>query len=280
MRWLWLGILALVVGLVLAPPDAGAKRLGGGRAVGVQRHVTAPASTAASAKPAAAAAVPPAPAIVAPASRWAPLAGGLALGTVLAALFAGSPLLGTLAGAATFGLLGFIAFALLRLLRAPRRVPSTLQYAGLGDETVAAPPPSQSAGFDGRLFLLGGARAHLPAGFDIAAFLRAAKENFIRLQMASDRGRLDELRDMTTTGMFEALRADAGVGAPTDVLTLQADVLEVATEDGRHWASVRFSGLVRETPGAEPAGFEAVWNLVKPVNGATGWLLAGIQPLH
>ncbi|MGH8687768.1 MAG: Tim44 domain-containing protein [Burkholderiales bacterium] len=258
MRRSWLGIVALLAGIALALPDAEAKRLDRGHAVKAHHSAKAPASTAAPTKPAAA--TPASPASTsdddAPDVRWAPVA-----------------------GAATLGLLGFIGFALLRLLRSPRAAPSALQYAGLGNETVAAPPPSQAIGFDVRA-AIAGARAHLPTGFDVSAFLRAAKENFIRLQMASDRGRFDELRDMTTTGMFEALRADARSGARTDVVTLQADVLEVATEGDRHWASVRFSGLVRQTPGAEPAGFGEVWNLVKPVDGATGWLLAGIQPLH
>ncbi|MDH3320489.1 MAG: Tim44-like domain-containing protein [Betaproteobacteria bacterium] len=175
------------------------------------------------------------------------------------------------------GLLAFVALALVRMLRAPRAAPSAFQYAGLGSETVAAPPPSQAVGFDAR-FPGSPARAHVPPDFDVAGFLRAAKENFIRLQMANDSGRLDELRDVTTNGMFEALRADAG--QLTDVVTLNADLLEVGTEDDRHWASVHFSGLVRETPGTEPASFEEVWSLVKPADGSSGWLLAGIQLMH
>jgi predicted lipid-binding transport protein (Tim44 family) len=175
-------------------------------------------------------------------------------------------------------MLVFAGSALVRMLRAPRAAQPAFQYAGLGSETVAAPPPSQAAGFDARLSVP--ARAHVPAGFDVAGFLRAAKENFIRLQMANDSGELKELRDMTTTGMFEALRADAGAGQQTDVVTLNADLLEVTTEGGRHWASVRFSGLVRETPGAQPAIFEEVWNLMKPADGSSGWLLAGIQQMH
>ena len=66
----------------------------------------------------------------------------------------------------------------------------------------------------------------------------------------------------------------------TDVVTLNADLLEVATEGERHWASVHFSGTIRDTPGAVPASFEEVWNLVKPANGSSGWLLAGIQQMH
>jgi predicted lipid-binding transport protein (Tim44 family) len=154
-----------------------------------------------------------------------------------------------------------------------------LQYAGLGSETVAAPPPSQAAGFDAR-FPGAEPRVSVPPGFDAGAFVRAAKENFIRLQMANESGRLAELREVTTSEMFEALRADAGAGQQTDVLTLQADLLEVTTEGARHWASARFSGLVREVPGTEPTSFEEVWNLVKPVDGSSGWLLAGIQQTH
>jgi predicted lipid-binding transport protein (Tim44 family) len=43
---------------------------------------------------------------------------------------------------------------------------------------------------------------------------------------------------------------------------------------------VRFSGLVRATPGAEAASFEQVWNLVKPADSANEWRLAGIQRMH
>jgi predicted lipid-binding transport protein (Tim44 family) len=43
---------------------------------------------------------------------------------------------------------------------------------------------------------------------------------------------------------------------------------------------VRFSGTVRETPDAAPESFAEVWNLVKPADGSTGWLLAGIQQMH
>jgi predicted lipid-binding transport protein (Tim44 family) len=123
--------------------------------------------------------------------------------------------------------------------------------------------------------------ANVPAGFDSAGFLRAAKLNFIKLQVANDSGRLDEIREFTTREMFDELRADIqGAGQQTDVVALNADLLELATERDKHWASVRFSGTVRETPDTEPVGFEEVWNLVKPADGSSGWLLAGIQQMH
>jgi predicted lipid-binding transport protein (Tim44 family) len=273
---LCLGIAVMMLGIAIGMPDAEARRLGGGRSLGVQRSVTVPPA-AVPAKPAQGA--PAAAPAAAPGGKWGPLLGGLALGGLLGALFAGHPLLGAILVAFVIGVLVLAGLALARMLRAPRDAPAAFQYAGLGSETVAAPPPSQAAGFDARL-PGSPASALVPPGFDVAAFLRAAKENFIRLQMANDSGRLDEMRDVTTTGMFETLRADAGAGQLTDVMTLNADLLEVATEDGRHRASVRFSGLVRETPGTELASFEEVWNLVKPADGSSGWLLAGIQQLH
>lgn len=275
----WLAGAALVLGFAVALPEAEARRLGGGRTLGAQRNVTAPPPAAAPAKQAS----PAAPAQQG--SRLLPILGGLAIGAFLGAMFADHPIMSTLLTAMLVGFLAFVAFAVFRALRAPRgarAAPQPLQYAGLGNETVAAPPPSQSAGFNARAF--GGAAAPLanvPADFDAAGFLRAARNNFIRLQIANDGGNLEELREVTTPEMFEALRQDSGAaGQQTDVVTLNADLLEVATEGARHWASVRFSGLVREAPGAEPAGFEEVWNLAKPVDGSTGWVLAGIQQMH
>jgi predicted lipid-binding transport protein (Tim44 family) len=78
----------------------------------------------------------------------------------------------------------------------------------------------------------------------------------------------------------ELARERAQAGQQTDVLSLDAQLLEVATEGDKYWASVRFSGQVRETAGSEPAAFSEVWHLAKPVDGSSGWLLAGIQQMH
>jgi predicted lipid-binding transport protein (Tim44 family) len=105
--------------------------------------------------------------------------------------------------------------------------------------------------------------------------------NFLKLQAANDAGKLDEIREFTTDELYEELRKDFGRNAgSTDIAALDADLLEFATEGDRHWASVRFSGTARETPRGEPEAFTEVWNLVKPTNGSSGWLLAGIQQMH
>jgi predicted lipid-binding transport protein (Tim44 family) len=267
-KWL-LAVSLIFLGGLMAIGDADARRLGGGRSVGVQRNVTAPPAK-------------PAPQQAAPqqtqnpqtanGSRWGGILGGLALGGLLGYLFGGSGMMGVLA----LALLAMVAFALISaLVRRRREEPRPVQFAGFGNETVAAPPPSQASGLGAPV-----AASAVPAGFDAAGFLRAAKMNFIKLQSANDSGQLDEIREFTTNEMFNELRTDIQPGQHTDVVTLNADLLELATEKGAHWASVRFSGMVRETPGTEPVGFEEVWNLVKPADGSSGWLLAGIQQMH
>jgi len=275
MRTLLFILGVAVLGGAVVVEDVEARRLGGGRSTGVQRNVTTPPAQT-PAKPAQQQAAPAgqqqnaanAPAATGP-SRWLPMLGGLALGGLLGYMFAGNGLLGILVLALLAVGIALAVRALLR--RRTAESPQPMQLAGFGRDMVATPPPAQSA-------------ATVPAGFDSSGFLRAAKTNFIKLQMANDAGQLDEIREFTTPELFEELRKDvvqrAGPAQRTDVLGLDADLLEVATQGGNHWASVRFSGTVRESPDAAAAGFEEVWNLVKPLDGSSGWLLAGIQQMH
>ena len=288
-----LGFAATMICAALVATDAQAGRLGGSRSMGAQRNVAstppaaAPAKPAQQAAPAAAPAASPAAAQPQPASgfaKWAPLLGGLALGGALGWLMGANGMGGLLVGMMLVALLVFAAIFVVRMLAQKRGdAPQRMQYAGLGNETVAAPPPSQSAGFDARP-VAAAAATNVPDGFDVAGFLRGAKLNFMKLQIANDQGNLEELREFTSDELFEDLKKDllarGGAKQHTDVTALNADLLEVVTEGDRHWASVRFSGTMRESSGDTPQGFEEVWNLAKPVSGTGGWQLAGIQQMH
>jgi len=121
----------------------------------------------------------------------------------------------------------------------------------------------------------------IPPGFDVAAFERNAKDQFMALQAANDARDLQRLRDYLTPDMFEAVREDVQLrgDAPqaTEVFGLQAQVLDVAEEADRYVVTVRFTGSVREQPGAVPEDLDEMWHLVKPRNGFGGWVIAGIQ---
>ena len=267
----WLLTAAIIgLGTALVATDVDARRLGGGRNVGAQRNVTTPPPTQTPAKQAA----PqnqnnPQAAPATAGSRWMPILGGLALGGILGYLFGGSGLLGIL----LLALLAIAAVVGIRaLMRRRAEAPRPMQFAGMRETVNVQPPAPGSA--------LTAARGNVPAGFDAASFLRGAKMNFLKLQAANDAGQLDEIREFTTDELYEELKKDLQPASPTEVAELDAELLEVATQGSEHWASVRFSGTVREAPGAEPQAFAEVWNLVKPADGSSGWLLAGIQQMH
>jgi predicted lipid-binding transport protein (Tim44 family) len=273
--------LAFLV-LFIAVEDAEARRLGGGRSLGAQRSTISPSrstqatppsqATAPAAAPAAAGAAKPA------GNRWlgpiAGLAAGLGLGWLI-----GHGGLGGMGGVLMMVLLGIGVFLLIRLLARPRDA-GNLQYAGAGEQPATAAPPSLTSGIGAGPQ----AQPRIPAGFDTEGFLRQAKLNFVKLQKVHDSGKLGELREFTTDAMFESNKQDllqhGAVEQQTDVVTLDAELLEALTEGDTHWASVRFSGMIRESADAQPEAFEEVWNLAKPASGGSGWLLAGIQQLQ
>lgn len=63
----------------------------------------------------------------------------------------------------------------------------------------------------------------------------------------------------------------------TDIMRLDAELLDVSGEANRALASVRFSGQIREEANAKPEAFSEVWHLTKPLDGSRGWAIAGIQ---
>ena len=121
----------------------------------------------------------------------------------------------------------------------------------------------------------------LPAGVDVRRLLEAACEQFVRLQAAWDAADLADLREFTTPEMFAEIKVDlterGAATNQTDVVNVDAQMLGIEEQGSMALASVRFTGSLREAPDAAAEPFAEVWNLVKPLSGRDGWLLAGIQ---
>jgi predicted lipid-binding transport protein (Tim44 family) len=283
MKRVLIALSALLFTSVFVVEEAEARRLGGARSAGTQRQalpdkpVTPPAAQqAAPASTAAAAGAKK------PMSPWMGALAGLAAGLGLAWLLGdnlGSVMMAVLLGLAAVVVVSLIARAFMK----PRAqsAPGNLQFAGLGNETVAAPPPSQAAGGVAVPSFQSQFTPKVPANFNADAFLREAKKSFLALQVANDRGDISNIRELVTDEMYTHLKQDVderrGARQHTDVVTLDAALLELVTESGMHLASIRFSGLIREEEGQAPQQFEEIWNLQKPESGDAGWMLAGIQ---
>ncbi|MBI3938894.1 MAG: Tim44 domain-containing protein [Betaproteobacteria bacterium] len=270
-------ILAVLLSFGVATFDAEARRLGGGRSIGKQREAIRQ-----QAAPRAPAQQQAAPAQSAPQpqsgpSRWLGPLAGLALGAGLAALFLNNGIAGLLAALLVIGVIVAAAVFAVRALRS-RTAAEPMQYAGAG----ARPVPT------GRMPLYGAGgeplaepASRFPAGFDAEQFMRHARLNFVRLQAAHDQKDLSTMRDFMTPELYGEIEAQVRESGDrtdkTDVVTLNAEVLDVAAEGDSYVVSVRFSGMIRERADRPPEPFSEIWHLEKPVNGRSGWLIAGIQ---
>lgn len=240
----------------------------------------------------------------APRRSWLGPIAGLAAGLGLAALFSHLGLGAAFGEFVTLMLLVLLAVVVLRWLLGRRRsaAPGTPAMAygnatsGAGGYTrfQADTPKADSgyapnaggntlAGSGAANAALGGSVAQgMAQGLDTQAVAEAARQIFLRLQQANDEADLSTLRRYSTPDMAAAaereLLARGGARQRTDVLRLDAALVDMAREDGQDVASVRFNGLIREVDGGVAEPFDELWHLVRPTQGGD-WRLAGIQPL-
>lgn len=309
--------LMLAITMTSLVADAIARPMGGRRSFGRQStNVTqkappaapaaptaAPGATRPAAAPAAAGAAGAAATAAKP-SMWKGLLGGALLGLGLGALFSSLGLSGALGNAiGSILMILLLVMAVMFIVRMFRRkdTPANAPFEGFS-KPVPAPAgaarfstpeigsglsqqPSafqpQQAGF-GSTQATNEATWFVPGDFDKEAFVRQSKSMFIRMQAAWDKGDVNDLREFTTPEVFAELKmqmTERTDGDYTDVVSIDAQMLGIEDLGSDYMASVRFSGMIKESPTAQPTPIAEVWNLTKPKSGSAGWLLAGIQQL-
>lgn len=277
-------LVMLLVGLFslsLVIDDAEARRFGGGKSLGKQspafsRQAPQNQQSATSQQQARQ------PGATSGASRWLGPLAGLAAGGLLAAMLFGDGFEGfqfldflLIAG------LAFLGFKLFKAMRARSAMSSQQRYAAAGPAagTGTFETPEIGSGLPGNQAVTASSR---PAWFDEEEFLRAAKTHFIRLQAAWDAGDMKDIREYTTPELFAELTLERqqsdNVDQFTEVVSLNAELLDVVTLGDQVTASVRYSGLIREAQGAEPQAFSEVWHIQRTLNDPQAdWYVAGIQ---
>jgi len=185
----------------------------------------------------------------------------------------------------------------------PASVPVSYRPENVGNDASARPWERNTAAFDSTTLgsaspaaagsmigsgLSGSQTWGIPEGFDSEGFLKAAKANFVSLQAAWDKSDIPALRVMMTDTMLKEIQAqlaerEAHTGGPvnqTEVVMIEAHLLGIEDLGDEYMASVEFTGMIREEPSAGPSPFREVWNMIKPKNGRSGWLVAGVQALQ
>jgi predicted lipid-binding transport protein (Tim44 family) len=282
-----ISLFAVFLSFGFAMQDAEARRMGGSKSFGMQRTAptkqeatpaTQPTQTqtaTAPTKPATA----PATATTPKKNSWMGPIAGLAAGLGLAALFSHLGMGEEMASFLMLALLAMAAFMLFRFFMRRNAPAPAMQYAGMPRAENTSDTP---AAFDATPSMSNGrAVREFPPGFDADAFAREAKLNFIRLQAAFDAGNLDDLRAFTSPEVFAEIRmqlAERGDAMQTtDVVSINAEVLEAVDEGDQHVVSVRFTGLIREAADQAAMPLDEIWHLAKPARGQGGWVIAGIQ---
>ncbi len=268
-------LMSLIIALTcmsLLSAVAEAKRFGGGGSFGKSRSMPARQAQRA---PAAA----PAPAPASSGNKWMGPLAGLAIGAGLATMFAGGGM-GGLGGGMSSILMALLAAGVIMFLisKFKNSQQNSMQYAG-GSPPYSPPQamPEQSFGSGAALSNSG----NIPQDFPVESFLRNAKSSFIRLQAANDRKDINDVREYTTPEIFAEISMQmqerGSAVQKTEVLVINAELLEVANDGDYSMASVRFTGQLSEN-GGTPENVDEIWHIQKNLYDANApWLLAGIQ---
>lgn len=122
--------------------------------------------------------------------------------------------------------------------------------------------------------------ANAPPDFDQPRFLRKARVYFLRLQLAWDKSDMASIRQFAAGPIFNEFRKQilerGDTANTTDVLAIQTELLGIEIVGGNYVASVKFTGMIKETMNPEQAPFEEVWFLSMPREKKGDWVLSGI----
>ncbi len=280
-KFSFLGAIILSLGLiVLTMPDlADARRMGGGGSFGSK-----PSYSKSYQKPAAPTSTPsqqaaPGASPMGGRGMFGGMLGGLLMGGLLGSLFFGGGFSGI--GMMDILLIGGGLFLLMRFLRS--RQPAAQTAGG----------PSQTHDMNrGAWDNLRTAQQHTstsapdyPAGFDAQEFLGGAKAAYTRLQSAWDARDMDDLRQFTSPEVFAEIKAQAEADpnpGKTEILLLEASLLEVKTVGNQTIATVLFDTMLREDSASAPAEqVREAWHFSRyETGGAKHWVVEGIQQLE
>lgn len=252
--------------------EASAKRFGAGRSFGIQRSQSAlsPNKVQKSSVMGQSTKNP---------SRWGGLLGGLLIGGLLTSLFMGHGL-GT--GILTWLILGAAIFFIVGFFR-KRMQPGFQSGQGQNRSFNQSPFSNFNQSFNSNSMGASGNAdndvAEYPAGFVPETFLREAKVTFNRLQAAYDQKNLQDLGEFTAPEVFAEIKMqlDERGDAPnkTDVITLEAELLDVSRQSNSLIASVRFTGSIKEND--EPISqLDEIWHF-RQFSNSPQWVVGGIQ---
>jgi predicted lipid-binding transport protein (Tim44 family) len=293
MSFLALGIFTLAF-IFLLTDTAEARRMGGGKSFGsspsYQRSAPSPQrstnQTAQSQPSKQGQAAPAAPA--SPFGRFGGMLGGFLMGGLL-----GSLLFGGMNGFGGPGLLdilivGGLLFFLFRFLRARRMATASAGSSAFSSTPFQDVQPREGWGTSGygqapQPIPSSFEPSAVPAGFDQKEFLKGAKAAYTRLQQSWDKRDLNDIREFTSPEVFQEIRRQAEEDPKpgrTEIVLVNANLMEVKSDGGQTVASVLYDVLMRESADETMSKqVREIWHFREKAPGSS-WTLEGIQQVE
>jgi predicted lipid-binding transport protein (Tim44 family) len=268
MRTFFITTMMILCTFGLLIQDASAKRFGGGRSIGVSRSHSSYSTPYK--KPTASSA-----ATGARANKWGGMLGGLLVGGLLASLFMGHGIGAGLLAWLGVGLLCLFIFSLLN-----RKMPAA-QFQG-ATSSAGGPSSSFSPNFASGFTNMQDEELNLSKAMpDDEGFLREVKGLFIRLQTAYDAQNIEDIRLYTSPELLAEIQLQFherdNAFNYTEVVKLDAELLDMSQDSSGKVASVRFSGAIKEN-GTLNEQFQEIWHFCK-TGVADKWIVAGLQQM-
>lgn len=283
LAYLFFPLIALTLLLFAWPDLADAKRMGGGGSFGSKPSYgsgySKPVSPSKDSSTMTKQAAPNTP------SRFGGLGGmfgGLLMGGLLGSMLFG----GGFAGPGMLDILllamgGFLLFKFIKSRRAATANSAPYAYAGNEDTRNSA----HHGGWGHQRFEPQTPQAPvLPHGLNEQEFLTGAKALYTRLQASWDRRDIDDIRQFTSPEVHAEITRQATLDPAqgrTEILMVEARVLEARTAGTETVISVLFDAMLREDDANAPAEqIREVWHIRRDENAsAPQWTLEGIQQL-
>ena len=271
--------------------QAEARRMGGGRSFGsspsYQRSAPSPTS------PQKSPSQPAQPGQATPAAAPRPfggMLGGLLMGGLIGSLLFGGMHSWGGPGLLDILLIGGVLFFVYRFIKARRMATQEAGQAafstGLGSQENWG--SASSAGYSPAQGMPMSAEAEevkIPKDFDQQDFMKGAKAVYTRLQTSWDKRDLEDIRYFTSKEVWEEINRQAQEDpqpSKTDILRVNAKLLEVVSADSHTVASVLFDVMMRESK-EEGAAKEVreIWHFSKDDKDPKSlWVLEGIQQVE
>lgn len=120
----------------------------------------------------------------------------------------------------------------------------------------------------------------LADGSAVVNFLRQAKGIFLHVQSMNNPENISEIAKYMTSELYADIRSTIEHNDfIADYPTLDCQVLDSSVENNQYITSVKFFGMVSDSPSSAAVSFAEIWHFIKPVttDNSAKWLVAGIE---